>query len=81
MGFRASNEFDEEGRIICQKLQFPKSIYFAGFEDIENCVQILCKKALLPLSLEKWGFKVSNEDEANTKVVEYDKINQLELKH
>ena len=43
-----------------------------GFEDIENSIQILCKKTILPLTLAKWGFEVSNGDGANIKVVGYD---------
>ena len=81
LGFRASDEFDEEGKNVHQKIQFPKSICFAGFGDIEICVQILCKKTVLPLTLEKQGFETSNRDGVNTKVVGYNEINQMELKH
>ena len=81
MDFRALDEFDEEGRNDCRDSYFPKSIYFAGFGDIENCVQILCKKTILPLALEKWGFEVSSWNRVNTKVVGNDETNQMELKH
>lgn len=46
--FRASDEFDEEGKNVCQQIKFPKSTYFKGFGDIRNCVQILCKKTVCP---------------------------------
>ena len=50
---RASDGFDEEGRIDRRNIYFPKSIYFTSFEYIENSVQILYKKTVLPLSLAK----------------------------
>ena len=81
MDFRASNEFDEEGRNVQRKFQFKKSTCFAGFGDNENSVQILCKKTVLHLTLEKWGFGVSDGNRVNTIVVGNDKTNQKELKH
>ena len=50
---RASDGFDEEGRIDRRNFYFPKSISFTSFVDIENSVQILCKKTVLPLSMAK----------------------------
>ena len=41
----------------------------------------MCKKTVLPLTLAKWGFEVSNGDSVNMKVVEYKEIDQMELKH
>ena len=71
---RASDGFDEEGRIDRRNFYFPKSIYFTSFGDIENCVQILCKKTVLPLSMAKQSLEVSNGHGANTKVVGNHKI-------
>ena len=52
-----------------------------SFGDIENSIQILCKKTVLPLLLAKWSLEVSNRNEANMKVVGNDKINQTEEKY
>ena len=41
----------------------------------------MCKNTILPLTLTKWGFKVSNGNEVNTKVEGNDNINQIELEH
>ena len=49
ISFGASDGFDEEGRNDRRNIQFPKSICFAGFGDIEICVQDLCEKTVLPL--------------------------------
>ena len=51
--FGASDAFDEEWRNVQRNFSFLKSIHFAGFGDIENSVQILCKKIVLPLTLAK----------------------------
>ena len=53
---------------------------FWGFSDIENSVQILCKKTILPSKLEKLGFGASNRNGVNIKVVEVNEISQTELK-
>ena len=75
---RASDGFDEEGRIDRRNFYFPKSIYFTSFGDIENSVQILCKKTVLPLSMAKQGLEVSNGNGTNTKVVGNHKIHSTE---
>ena len=77
INLRASDGFDEEGRIDRRNFYFPKSIYFTSFGDIENGVQILCKKTVLPLSMAKQALEVSNGNGANTKVVGNHKISQM----
>ena len=73
--FRALDGFDKGGRIVRRNFQFPKSIYFKAFGDIENSVQILCKKTISPLSIAKQGLEVQNGNGADTKVVGNNKIN------
>ena len=54
---------------------FTEKSNFQGFGDIEDCVQILCKNTVVPLTLEKQSFEVSNGNGVNTKGVGNDKTN------